>query len=369
MKVCFIALTAYPLLSGKNLGHLIGPDVHTVLLGRELVKRDVRVTFITYDEGGPPTESFDGIDVIKTYRFTDIPRLNLQTKAISLWKAMKKAETQIYIHHAGASGIVSLFCRITGKRFVYNIASDREVDKNFKGYSTLDRFRLWLDFKLADTVITMNDFQKRMLKLNYGRDSVLIKHHLPLGMRSRPGKARPPVVLWVGSVAEIKQPELFLELAREIPEARFQMIASHGIDEEYYIRIKDSAGKIGNLEFSGFVPFNETGRYYEKASVLVNTSVVEGFPYAFLQAWLAYTPVVSLNADPDEVIARYRLGFSSKTFDKMIADVKMLLIDQKLNEKMGDNARKYVEENHDIEKIVGQYIEVFNRLVGPQKGG
>lgn len=367
MKICFIALTAYPLLSGKNLGHIVGPDVHTILLGRELVKHGFEVTFITYNEGGPPTEHINGIDVIKAYRFTDIPCLNPMAKAFSIWRAMEKAKAQIYFHHSGASGVTVLFCRLTGKKYVCNIASDREVDKQVEGLKPADRFRLWLDIKLADAVIVMNEFQKKLLKQNYGRESVVIKHHLPLSGRGRPEKAIPPIVLWVGSIAEVKQPELFLELAKAIPEAIFQMIAARGDNEEYYSRFKETAGKIKNLEFLGFIPFGDTGRYYEGASLLVNTSIVEGFPYSFIQAWMGYTPVVSLNSDPDGVISKYRLGLYSKTYNQIVEDIKALINNKKLNVEMGENARRYVEDNHNIEKIVEQYINIFNRMVKSEK--
>ena len=363
MKICIIALTAYPLLSGKNLGHIVGPDVHTILLGKELIKHGFEVTFITYDEGGPLTERINGIDAIKAYQFTDIPRLNPIAKALSIWQAMKKAKAQIYFHHSGASGVTSLFCRLTGRKYIYNIASDREVDKQVKGLKSMDRFRLWLDIKLADAIIAMSEYQKKVLKQNYGRESVVIKHHLPLTGRRRPEKASPPIVLWVGSIAEVKQPELFLELAKAIPEVRFQMIAARGDNEEYYSRFKETVGKIKNLEFLGFIPFDDTGRYYKEASLLVNTSIVEGFPYAFIQAWMGYTPVVSLNSDPDGVISKYRLGLHSKTYNQMVEDIKTLINNKLLSMEMGKNARRYVEENHDIEKIVEQYIAIFQQLV------
>jgi glycosyltransferase involved in cell wall biosynthesis len=79
----------------------------------------------------------------------------------------------------------------------------------------------------------------------------------------------------------VKQPELFLKLAEAIPEARFQMIGGHSSNQEYCDRIRDVVGRISNLEFLGVVPFDEIDEYFNRASILVNTSMFEGFPNAF----------------------------------------------------------------------------------------
>ena len=370
-NICFIALTAYPLLAGKPSQSIIGPDVHTVLLGRALAGHGFKVTFITYDEGGLPVEDADGIEVIKTYRREDVPRLNRILKVIRIWRAVKKARAGIYIHAGGAAGVLSPLCRLLRKRFVYEIASDALVDKalisrQVRGFSRsmfgIDALGNWLDIKLADEIVVQSEFQKRMLKKNFGKDSTVIRMPFPLTQRGVPEKSEPPVVLWVGTMAEVKQPELLVKLAEAIPEAKFQMVGGPSANRELYDRIGASASTISNLELAGFVPFDKVNDYFSRASILVNTSMFEGFPYAFIQAWMHYTPVVSLNSDPDEIICQHRLGFHSRTFPQFIQDVKRLVEDMPLRREMGENGRRYVEKNHDIDRIVGQYIEVLARV-------
>ena len=45
----------------------------------------------------------------------------------------------------------------------------------------------------------------------------------------------------------------------------------------YYDGIKEEAERIPNLEFVGFVPYPDVNEYFNNASLLVNTSSVEGF--------------------------------------------------------------------------------------------
>jgi glycosyltransferase involved in cell wall biosynthesis len=363
IKICFVALSAYPLLVGKNIKRIIGPDVHTTLLAKELLKHNFEITFITYSDGGAPVEHIDGIEIIKTYR--EDAHLNKLLKAVCIWRAMRKANAPIYYHHGGAAGVVSLFCKVTGRKLVWHIAHDKFVTRESENFSLLDRFSSWLDIKLANVIIALNEFQKRTLKKNFGKDSLLIKNHMILTKQEGLEKAKPPIVLYVGAMAKLKQPELFAILAEAIPEARFQMIGGPGADLNYYNKIKGLSTKISNFEFLGFVPFNKGDKYFSRAAILVNTSKGESYPpYAFIQAWMNSTPVITLNSNPDadEIMHRYKLGFHSKTFNQLVEDVKTLLKDETLRKEMGINGRKYVEKEHDITSLISKHIEVFNHL-------
>ncbi|CAD6491636.1 MAG: Glycosyl transferases group 1 [Candidatus Argoarchaeum ethanivorans] len=370
IKICFVALTAYPLLSGGNNRNVIGPDVHQVILAKELIKHDFKITFITYNEGGEPVEYINGMEIIKIHE--DAYRLRILyivSKVFRIWNAMRKANAHIYIHTGGVT--TSLFCRLTRKKFVCDIASDALVNrdlvtKRIRGFSqskfSFGTFGNWLDIKLADSLIVQNKYQETMLNKNFGKDSFLIKMPFPLIEQGTPEKANPPIVLWVGAMAEVKQPELFVRLAEAIPEARFQMIGGHSGNQEFYDRIKEKSKRIPNFEFLGVIPFNDVDEYFSRASILVNTSMFEGFPHAFIQAWMHYIPIVSLHSDPDEIICRHNMGFHSKTFQQLVEDVKTLLKNKALGEEMGVNGRKYVEREHDIKKIIEKYIELFNSI-------
>ena len=373
IKICFVALSAYPLLAGKSIKRIIGPDVHTTLLAKELLKHNFEITFITYSDGGAPIEYIDDIEIIKIYNTTYcLNILNIILKIFRIWNAMRKAKAHIYFHAGGVPGAVSPFCKLIRKKFIYEILSDALVNrelitrkiKEFKlSKFSLATFGNWLDIKLADAIIVLNEFQNEMLKKKFGKNGMMIKIPFPLSRRGKSEKAKPPIVLWVGSMAEVKQPELFVKLAEAIPEARLQMVGGHsGGNQELYNRIKESSKRISNFEYFGVIPLHKDNEYFSRASILVNTSMFEGFPHAFIQAWMHYVPVVSLNADPDGIICRHKMGFHSKTFDQLVEDVKTLLKDEDLRKQMGGNSRQYVENEHNITNLIREYLKVFEHL-------
>lgn len=175
----------------------------------------------------------------------------------------------------------------------------------------------------------------------------------------------PPIVIWVAVINAVKQAEMCLDLARAIPEAKFQMIGSPATgNESQFEAIQKTARLMPNLDLLGFIPRDKIESYFAKASVLVNTSTSEGFPNTFLEAWASHTPVVSLHADPDEIICRFKLGFHSRNFEQMVNDIRTLLNNHELRDEMGRNGRRYVERHHDIKTIVAQYTGLFRQLTG-----
>ena len=365
LKICFVSLSSYPLLGEKGMEFIGGAENQLALLARELVKQDFEVSFITYGNGQEPVEDIDHIRVIKVYKREDVPDLNLITKAWHVWNALRKADADIYLERSGSPGIVSLFCCLRKKKSIFSIPSDREVMKERIALNNKLHIALAhrLDIKLADVVVTQSEFQRRRLKENFARESITIKSLASKLYKQVPQKDDPPVILWVATMRHIKQPELFLELAKAIPEARFQMIGGPALGEErYFTSVQEASGGIPNLDFLGFISRDRIDHYFAKASLLVNTSIIEGFSNTFLEAWAAYTPIVSLNADPDGIIYHHKLGFHSKSFDQMVHNVKTLLNDRGLREEMGRNGRSYVEREHDIKKIVVQYTALFKQL-------
>jgi glycosyltransferase involved in cell wall biosynthesis len=377
VKICFVAprtRALYQLLSGENPKSIGGPEIHLFLLAKELIKHNFKVSVISSNEGRPSVEYISGIQVINIYKGTSLLKTsNIMLELFRIWSAMKKANAHIYIHRGGVPGAVSPFCKLTGRKFICSISSDALVNrklvnsgiKEFSGSKfSLATFGNWLDIKLANSIIVQNGYQKKMLKENFGKNGVLIKKPFPLIEREMPEKANPPIVLWVGSTAEVKQPELFVQLAEAIPEAMFQMIGGCYHDNQaLYDRIIESAKRIQNFESLGVIPFNEINKYFSQAAIIVNTSMFEAYPtHVFIQGWMNYTPVVSLHDNSYEILCRYNMGFHSKTLNRLIEDVKTLLEDEVLRKKMGVNGRKYVEREHDITIIVKKYIELFNQM-------
>ena len=365
-RICFVSLGSYSLLTEKKVNDIGGAEIQQVELSKELKKRGYEISFITYGKNYYNIDLANGIKILPAYDINDAKSYSFFKKAFLIYRKMKEVDADIYYHHSGSAGVTGLFCRLNKKKGIIHISSDADVtgeniiSKNII-VNLLNKIGSWFDIKLSDIIISQSSFQKSKLKEKFNVNSTIIKNILDSSLQYNK-KSIGDYLLWVGTIKFIKQPELLLKIAQHLPEYKFIMIGGEGENPELFRNIKNAAGKIPNLNFIGFVSHDKIFDYYKKAILLINTSKIEGFPNIFLEAWSCSIPVISLNVDPDGIISRYKLGYCSKNFEQMLDNIKTLLKDKELLKMMGENGRKYVEENHDIRKIADQYEDLIENL-------
>ena len=355
---------SYGLLNKKFKEPLVGgSELQFTMVAKKLTP-DFEVSFVVYDHGQKSPEQMEDITILKSYSVKDFPKKRYLKIVYSTFKALRNAGANIYLTRSGRipPAVVALYCFLNRKKFVYSFASDMDVDLDTFGFLELILFRFALN--RADLLLTHTQFQKKFLFRNFGKNSFIIKSACIL-KNEKPDKKGILSILWVSTLRkDWKNPELYLKLAKEFPDIPFIMVGGPDPeDPEFYNEIKDKAREIPNLDFFGFVPYSEIDKFFSEASVFVNTSNVEGLPNTFLQAWKNYTPVLSLNIDPDEVICHYNLGFHSKNFGNMVNDLRNLIENDELRNTLGENGRRYVEQEHDINVIAARYKKLLKNLI------
>jgi len=359
IRVCFVMLKAYPLFNPEVKANFGGAEVDFYYLASELAQdENYKVSCIVADYGQEPIEVRQRVTLIKSLDFGR----NLALASLRLWQALRMADAQIYVRElcSGVTTEVALFCKCFGRRFVYRTASAVECDGTYlrENYFRSKGF-IW-SLRHADAVIAQNETDAKNLSGITGVSAQVIRNAdrlPPLDEQEQ------DTILWVGRSADVKRPELFLELAKQMPEQQFTMICQRATDDERYDDFVAKARGVENLEFIPRVPFHEIDEYFLRAKVLVNTSKYEGFPNTFIQACKCATPILSLKVNPDGFIDKYKCGMcASGNCDDFTKMLKQLL-EPKTAAKYGANAYRYAKENHDITKIIEKYKSIFAKLV------
>lgn len=354
VKICFVSPKAYPLFNQDVQATFGGAEVDLYYLGTELAKdSNYDISFITADYGQDDIEHHENVTVIKSLSF----RQNPISGGLKVWKALRKANADMYMIKSISVGLflVSLFCRIYHKIFLYRTANTTHCDGMYlKQHPFMGRLFRY-SIKHANKVFVQNETDCQNLKKTTGILPVVI----PNGHRLKtlPSTKR-QTILWVGRSSDIKKPGRFLKLAKVFPQESFVMVCQKATGDNRYESLRSKAGYIKNLTFIEHISFNEIDTYFEQAKVFVNTSDSEGFPNTFIQACKAATAILSYSVNPDGFLNIYQCGIACHENDALLIDQLRKLLADDYYLKLGRNGREYVKKKHDISRLVEAYKQL-----------
>lgn len=264
--------------------------------------------------------------------------------------------------------VATYYCKKHSCKVIWHIADERSVKpfqfewKKSILFDYIDKKFLEYGIKNTDYVIGQAKYQDELLRKNYGRrcDLIVLNSH-PMPKQKIKKEEAPIKVVWIANFKKLKQPGIFIKLAekfKDYKKIRFIMIGKQG-QKTWQAELASRIDKLNNLEYLGEKPIDEVKKILSESHIFVNTSKYEGFPNTFIQAWMRKVPVVSLNVDPDNILEKECIGFHSRNISNMVKDLKKLISDKNLREKMGERAQKYAFKNHTIEKNVKKIVRFF----------
>lgn len=369
IHLCFVAVHVYPVLVRSNdIEFVGGAEVQQAVQMRALQKAGYRVSVLVKDFGQPDLVMHDGIEIHKIPasgtrgirgtgfiypRMTDVVRLliNLSPDIVLVQTACEQVAA------------ASLYARLYKRRFVYLGAADFDFLRGKLPLMPLrDTVLYRTGLRGAHSVIVQNVVQRDTLKQNFGKDSVIIQNCYEEA-DARPGSFHGSV-LFAGTIKPIKQPLVFIELARALPSRRFVMCGGAGVTpdaQDYYDMVKAKAAEVPNLEFKGYIPFAEVGQYFDGAALSVNTSVSEGLPNTFMQAWIRAVPTVSFVRPESDSGDSGTIACSD--LNALIARVDRLTSDEAEWKAESERCHKYFGRHHTVEAAIGSYRQVFDKVL------
>jgi glycosyltransferase involved in cell wall biosynthesis len=373
-SICFVAQNAFGALQDRPTGHSGGIERQESLQARWFAGRGYRVSLVTWDEGQAEDVVVAGVRVVKLCGPRDgLPGLRfVHPRWTSLWRALRRADADIYHYASGDLGLgqIVLWCRRQGRRLVYSVSATGAADPALPDLGPRrERILYRYGLRHADRVIVQTRRQQRMLREGFALDSVLI----PMPSEGLPGangspRGEPigqPRVLWVGRFSAEKRLEWLLDAAQRYPEAAFDVVGAPNLPSAYADRLARRAEGIPNVVLHGRIADgSKLAALYRAAAVLCCTSVLEGFPNTFLEAWSCGLPVVS-TYDPDDLIASRNLGAVAGTVDEVVTAIRELLRSPERYGQASANARRHYLDNHAREvvmpRIEGVLLDLFDQ--------
>lgn len=373
LVICFVAPMAYPVLSGaRELPVVGGAEVQQCLLAAELARRGHRVSMISMDYGQSEDDTVRGVRLLKMHSpEAGIPVLRfLHPRLTSVWQAMKRAHADVYYQRGAGvhTAFATAFAKRCGRRSIFAAAHDHDftVELPMIRYPR-DRALYRYGIRQADAVVVQTEHQRARCAQVFGLEATRIASCYAHG--GDPG-TQDGVVLWVATAKRHKRPHLFLELARRLPQYRFRVVggaASDTAEEEYFKQLRAEAASLPHVEFCGFVPYVDIDRHFDGASVFVNTSIGEGFPNTFLQAWSRGIPTISF-FDPKTTLDGTPVGIVVQDLETMTRVLRELKSEPSRWADEGARARHLVEQRHSLAVVGDAYERLLASVVEPSAG-
>jgi len=187
--------------------------------------------------------------------------------------------------------------------------------------------------------------------------------------RSQTGEEHPPRILYFGPISRLRGIDTlfsaFKYVKQDFPLARLVLLARESRNNSHWISEMKNFGSIDLV--TGILDQKKLVEHLDSASVIVLPfrfwPQVE-CPLTILEAMAMKKPTVStsIGAIP-EIVANGRTGFlvPPKDTKELAKSITTLLRDKILSERIGENARGYVERFHDWNVIAKRTLGILSR--------
>jgi len=161
-----------------------------------------------------------------------------------------------------------------------------------------------------------------------------------------------------------KGQKYLVEVAEELKKRGLKfkvLIAGEGELKEELIKTIEEKDLSGEIELLGFI--KEMERFYHTIDVFLLSSEWEGFGYVIVEAMAAGKPVVAFNKSSNpEIISDGESGFLVDFPDvNQFADkIEKLIRERSLREKMGKDARRWIENNFQLDDKITEIIALLS---------
>ena len=149
-------------------------------------------------------------------------------------------------------------------------------------------------------------------------------------------------------------------------DVKVYVVGKQEASEGYGTNLAQQLGISDRVTFTGYVSTDELVRLYSSAEIGVTSSVYEGFGLPAAEAMSCGTPVIATRAGAlPEIVGDDAAGILVPPGDPpaLAAAIKRLLADKPLRQRMGQAARKRIEDFFSWQAAARKSVEVYRELL------
>jgi glycosyltransferase involved in cell wall biosynthesis len=399
--------------SSMSLSHKAGDAPQTVILNTSkrlaIMGQDVAIIERYYSSTESAIDTVDGVKVIRLgpeYRapsgnnivsrlvsFT-YSELQMLRYAFNISRYLRKSGGEIDVIHVHLTSLglmlILLNRRLRYKMFYTCHLGQWEMAQ--RGLPPFERIHLMIDayvMRRVNIVIALNATARESF-ISLGRvkeDKIVVLPNgvdtdffrpdirIPEPLLAKYGIAGKVAVLFVGRLARIKGVEHLVRAVDLVvneygsKSVAFLIVgpkAYGGIEEP--VSMEKMLGYIkrhqleGNIILTGALPLEEVKALYAVCDIFVLPSLAEGDPLVILEAMSSGEPVIGTNVVgiPHHIRDGWNGFLVDPANEQQLAEkIKFLIDNPEDRKRMGENSRKYAEEEFDWSKVAERLLAVY----------
>lgn len=373
LAVCMITSLFHPIIGGA--------ERQAQQLAARLIRNGVEVCILT--RRYPGLKAYEEIEGVPIHRVFTLDKSRVlaslsYTFSSLLWLFRNQSKYQIiHCHRAESPTTVGVLAKfLYGKRVIVKISGgdlglvNQSIRKSL--LSSVDMFAV-LTGRARAHLIDCGFAEARIEIIPNGVDTnryVPLSHKAKLSMREKLGlPIDEKLVIFVGRLHPVKGLDTLLyawqkvSQSIEIDRARL-LIVGEGPEEPFLRQLVTQLGLEATTLFLG--RRDNVVKYLQSTDVLVLPSLSEGLPNALLEAMACGLAAVATDVGgSNDVINNLENGILIHPRDpKALSDALLTLLnDKKLAARLGQEARKTIEERYSLDQVVNQYMRLYQSLV------
>lgn len=346
-----------------------GAELQTTLLAHGLVEQGLSVAHVIY-----PTESRYRRELTTptlVERADHRGSLGGLGEAEAIWRSLRRADASVVIVRGSGGHVVpsAAYCAAHRRALVFSASNDLDFDFGRTDRSAAVLRAYAVAVRSSDRLIVQTGQQGELARAAFpSLDPLLIPSFCQPADPS-PGDDR--YFLWSDRFVDYKRPEIFIDLAERMPDLRFRMIAptTAATDGAWADGLYARAERVPNLELLPGMQRPEVLEQIARCTAIVKTSLFEGMPNTFLEAWARSVPVLSYAVDPDDRIVDNRAGIlAGGSMDELAAGAQRLWDEPALRAELGANGLRFVDATHSPTAVAERWKEVLQPLLAASRG-
>ncbi len=369
LRICFVTKELFA------WGKYGGFGKYVRVLGRELIKRGLEICAVIPRSGNQGTlETVDGITVYGLSYPTSLLDTVSSDIVVRALAPHFYSKCRADIYHSVDPTFYTMLAKLgrpTAKhliafsdlrdmhdwRRIITVPDDSTVTNRIRALPVEAPFMKRLVGQADGFYALTNTLAHKAMRM-YDLDALPRIVRFPIETPKRKmNKSDHPVVCFLGRLDPIKRPWMYFELAKAFPQVEFYVMGQTTVPARYSRLIKPYRN-LNNLKFLGWSFGEQKSRILEKSWILINTSIHEALPTAFLEAWAHECAVLS-GVNHDGLVEKYGLWVRDEDYASGLRN--LIRADTAITK--GKAGRKYVETFHDVHSNIERLVEIYHSIL------